>query len=89
MLGGGSRPRDPSGRLRSLFHFEALLWDFIILLLPFPHLQSLLYRSTSALTRVAAPSPRASLGRRTVCGRTEQLSAAGFEALRNKLLRLE
>jgi len=35
------------------------------------------------LTRVAAPSPRASLGRRTVCGRTEQLSAAGFEALRN------
>jgi len=34
-------------------------------------------------TRVAAPSPRASLGRRTVCGRTEQLSAAGFEALRN------
>jgi len=24
------------------------------------------------LTRVAAPSPRASLGRRTVCGRTEQ-----------------
>jgi len=23
-------------------------------------------------TRVAAPSPRASLGRRTVCGRTEQ-----------------
>jgi len=33
------------------------------------------------LTRVAAPSPRASLGRRTVCGRTEQLSAAGFEAL--------
>jgi len=38
------------------------------------------------LTRVAAPSPRASLGRRTVCGRTEQLSAAGFEALRNQLL---
>jgi len=36
------------------------------------------------LTRVAAPSPRASLGRRTVCGRImEQLSAAGFEALRN------
>jgi len=35
------------------------------------------------LTRVAAPSPRASLGRRTVCGRTEQLAAAGFEALRN------
>ena len=35
------------------------------------------------LTRVAAPSPRASLGRRTVCGRTEQLSAAGFEALQN------
>jgi len=35
------------------------------------------------VTRVAAPSPRASLGRRTVCGRTEQLSAAGFEALRN------
>jgi len=35
------------------------------------------------LTRVAARSPRASLGRRTVCGRTEQLSAAGFEALRN------
>ena len=34
-------------------------------------------------TRVAAPSPRASLGRRTVCGRMEQLSAAGFEALRN------
>jgi len=30
------------------------------------------------LTRVAAPSPRASLGRRTVCGRTEQLLAAGF-----------
>jgi len=30
-----------------------------------------------------APSPRASLGRRTVCGRTEQLSAAGFETLRN------
>ena len=27
------------------------------------------------LTRVAAPSPRASLGRRTVCGRTEQLLA--------------
>ena len=25
-----------------------------------------------SLTRVAAPSPRASLGRRTVCGRTEQ-----------------
>ena len=35
------------------------------------------------LTRVAALSPRASLGRRTVCGRTGQLSAAGFEALRN------
>jgi len=35
------------------------------------------------VTRVAAPSPRASLGRRTVCGRTEPLSAAGFEALRN------
>ena len=38
---------------------------------------------------MAAPSPRASLGQRTVCGRTEQLSAAGFEALRNQLLRLE
>jgi len=38
---------------------------------------------TKKLTRVAAPSPRASLGRRTVCGRTEQLSAAGFEASRN------
>jgi len=38
---------------------------------------------TKKLTRVAAPSPRASLGRRTVCGRTEQLSAAGCEALRN------
>ena len=35
------------------------------------------------LTRVSGPSPRASLGRRTVCGRTEQLSAAGSEALRN------
>jgi len=35
------------------------------------------------LTRVAAPSPRASLGLRTVCGRTEQLSAASFEASRN------
>ena len=35
------------------------------------------------LTRVATTSPRASLGRRTVCGRTEQLSAAGFEALQN------
>jgi len=38
---------------------------------------------TGHMTCVAAPSPRASLGRRTVCGRTEQLSAAGFEALRN------
>ena len=44
--------------------------------LPTPH-------RPKKLTRVAAPSPRASLGRRTVCGRTEQLSAAGFEALRN------
>jgi len=42
-----------------------------------------LTESPKKLTRVAAPSPRASLGRRTVCGRTEQLSAAGFEALRN------
>jgi len=39
-------------------------------------------RCPKKLTCVAAPSPRASLGRRTVCGRTEQLSAAGFEALR-------
>ena len=39
--------------------------------------------SLKKLTRVGAPSPRASLGRRTVCGRTEQLSAAGFEELRN------
>ena len=48
-------------------------------------LETLLTAQTSPkkLTRVAAPSPRASLGRRTVCGRTEQLSAAGFEALRN------
>jgi len=38
---------------------------------------------TSKCVCVAAPSPRASLGRRTVCGRMEQLSAAGFEALRN------
>jgi len=31
-----------------------------------------LYVSPKKPTRVAAPSPRASLGRRTVCGRTEQ-----------------
>jgi len=47
-----------------------------------------LTRVPKKLTRVAAPSPRASLGRRTVCGRTEQLSAAGFEALRNYKVRI-
>jgi len=47
------------------------------------HMEVQIYLLYSQLTRVAAPSPRASLGRRTVCGRTEQLSAGGFEALRN------
>jgi len=37
---------------------------------------------SSFTLHIAAPSPRASLGRRTVCGRTEQ-RPAGFEALRN------
>ena len=30
-------------------------------------------------TRVAAPSPRAGLGRRTVCGRTEQRRPQGWK----------
>jgi len=50
---------------------------------PYPDRRVFLDWLTKGLTRVAALSPRASLGRRTVCGRTEQLSAAGFEALRN------
>ena len=36
-------------------------------------LKTRVFHRFKKLTRVAAPSPRASLGRRTVCGRTEQL----------------
>jgi len=36
-------------------------------------------------TRVAAPSPRASLGRRTVCGRTEQRRLPGLKRYETKV----
>jgi len=36
-------------------------------------------------TRVAAPSPRASLGRRTVCGRTEQRRPQGSKRCETKV----
>jgi len=36
-------------------------------------------------TRVAAPSPRASLGRRTVCGRTEQRRPQGSKGCETKV----
>ena len=36
-------------------------------------------------TRVAAPSPRASLGRRTVCGRTEQRRPQGSKRCKTKV----
>jgi len=36
-------------------------------------------------TRVAAPSPRASLGRRTVCGRTEQRRPLVLERYETKV----
>jgi len=42
-----------------------------------------IYMCASHACRRGAPSPRDSLGRRTVCGRTEQRAAAGFEALPN------
>ena len=68
-------------------YFEAFVHESHIHLLPlptgepdagrgedliYPRLRQVCAKEPKKLTRVAAPSQRAGLGRRTVCGRTEQ-----------------